>query len=163
MIWSLFVYVIGCVHCRSVDASDYLSNFFYPQFSVLIITEEENITSAQKKANFIERHEPCYAGYMRIWLLRKSTRKKKEDRIKTNHFHMWIVGSTQRIYRRRLRFWIISLDKLKFVNRTREQKKNYMMKIMQKPNLKNDNDELKPPMHMIEEIKQCQLDSTRLD
>lgn len=38
-----------------------------------------------------------------------------------------------------------------------------MMKIMQKPNLKNDNNELKPPMHMIEEIKQCQLDSTRLD
>lgn len=49
-------------------------------------------------------------------------------------------------------------------NEQKKKKKTWWkLKIMQKPNLKNDNDECKPPMHMIEEIKHCRLDSTRLD
>lgn len=69
---------------------------------------------------------------------------------------MWIVGSTQRIY------VVYGFGLHPSINWKRTEEKN-MMKIMQKLNLKNDNVESKPPMHMIEEIKPCRLDSTRLN
>lgn len=119
------LWICGCV-------CDYLFQFFYPQFFCFNHYERKQMW--RKKSHFIERHEPCYAGYMRFWLLRKSTRenRKKRHRRKTNHFHMRIVWNRPNGYMSSTVFglYFCTLYKLKMfiANTGREDQKKIWWK-----------------------------------